>query len=350
MSGSSPDGAHPRPAPRIHYLLTTPAPIIPGSDAVVQEVEALRASFGGHVTWLRPSWRARARYPRLLLGLHRLAAIRQWDRQVDLHHVYAPELYVLPLLWFVERPVVYTATAGLDGGRLPPTSFLRRLGAIVVPTCADLDRLTRLGLRNIHRIRPGIDLTRFVERPVPPGPEFVLLSGSAPWTRGQFRTKGVDVLLQVAREMPDLRLVFLWRGVHLPDLLSRVRRLGLVERVQILHQWVDVSETLAGVHAAVVLAERPGLVKAYPHSLLEAMATGRPVLVSEGTAMARFVQRTGCGRVISRLEKNVLVEAIRQLRANYETCRARALDVGRRDLSQSEMIAAHRALYHALTR
>jgi glycosyltransferase involved in cell wall biosynthesis len=323
--------------------------VIPGSDAVVQEVEALRARFGGHVTWLRPSWRARARYPHLLLGLHRLPAIRHWDRQVDLHHVYAPELYLLPLLWFVERPVVYTVTAGLDGGRQPPTPFLRRIGAIVVPSCMDRDILSRRGLDNVHRIRPGIDLTRFVERPAPPGPEFTLLSGSAPWTRGQFRTKGVDVLLEVAKEMPDLRLVFLWRGVLLPELVARVERLQMSEQVEILRDFVDVSQVLTRVHAAVVLAGQPGLVKAYPQSLLEAIAAGRPVLVSEGNAMARYVHRTGCGGVVPSLDKGSVLGAIRNLRQRYEIYRTRAADVARRDFSQHDMVAAHGTLYHALT-
>jgi hypothetical protein len=59
------------------YLLTTPPPIVPGTDAVVQEVEALRRHFGGELVWMRPSWRARARYPRALLGLRCLRAIRE---------------------------------------------------------------------------------------------------------------------------------------------------------------------------------------------------------------------------------------------------------------------------------
>jgi glycosyltransferase involved in cell wall biosynthesis len=309
----------------------------------------LRARFDGEVIWLRPSWRARRRYPRLLLGLHRLSAIRQRDRHVDLHHVYAPELYLMPFLWFVKRPVVYTVTAGVGPGRrMPPTSFLRRLSAIVVPSRSDLDTLTRRGLRNAHLIRPGIDVTRFIDTPVPPGPEFVLLSGSAPWTLEQFRTKGVDALLEVAREMLDLRLVFLWRGVLLTELVARVKRLELSDRVEILRDWVDVSQVLARVHAAVVLAGRPGLVKAYPHSLLEALAAGRPVVVSDGNPMAGYVQETGCGRVVSGLAKTDLSEAIHQLRQNYEACRTRAMEVGRRDFSQEEPLTAHRDLYHLL--
>ena len=309
----------------------------------------LRARFGGEVIWLRPSWRARARYPRLLLGLHRLNDIRRRHSHVDLCHVYAPELYWLPVLWFVKRPVVYTVTAGVGTRhRMPPTAFLRRLSAIVVPCRADVDILTRRGLSSTHLIRPGIDVTRFTDSPVPPGPEFVILSGSAPWTREQFRSKGVDVLLEIAREVPDVRLVFLWRGVLLPELVARVRRLELSERVEILRDRVDVSQVLTRVHAAVVLVGRPGLVKAYPHSLLEALAAGRPVVVSDGTPMAGYVRETGCGLVVPRLEKTDLIATVRRLRQSYEAYRARALEVGQRDFSQAELVTAHRELYSAV--
>src|SRR5262245_59184493 len=228
---------------------------------------------------------------------------------------------------------------------MPPTAFLRRLYSIVVPSRNDLDALTRRGLRNGHVIRPGIDVTRFADTPVPPGPEFILLSGSAPWTLGQFRTKGVDALLEVAREVPDLRLVFLWRGVLLRDLVARVRRLGLSERVQILSDRVDVSQVLRRVHAAVVLAGRAGLGKAYPHSVLEALAAGRAVMVSDGNPMADYVRDTGCGLVVPTLGKVDLLDAVRHLRQGYQRYRTKAVEVGTRSFSEEEFVTAHRDLY-----
>ena len=333
----------------ILYLLTTPPPVVPGTDATVQEVEALRGRFGGDIVWLRPSWRARARYPRPLLGLHRLGAIMELNGGVDLYHLYAPELYLLPVLWLLRRPVVYTVTAGAGiGARTLPTEFLRRLAAIVVPSRTDAETLTRRGLRNVHVIHPGIDVSQFREAPAPAGPEFTVLSGSAPWTRPQFRTKGVDVLLEAVRALEDLRLVFLWRGVLLPELMARVRRFRCADRVEILRDRVDVNEVLARVHAAAVLAGGPGLVRAYPGSLLEALAAGRPVLTSDGSPMADYIRRTGCGRVAPSLRSADLLEALQQLRQDYQACRARARDVVKRDFSLETLVAAYRDLYRTL--
>jgi glycosyltransferase involved in cell wall biosynthesis len=336
------------PVVKILYLVATPPPVVPGTDAVVQEVDLLRAHFGGEAMYLRPAWRGRGWYPRELLGLHRLRAIRYWDSRIDLHHVYAPQLLRLPLLRLVTRPVVYTVTSGLGpASRWPRGADARRLRAIGVPGRADLGALTAHGLTNVRLMPPGIDVARFLDAPVPPGPEFVLLAGSAPWARQQFETKGVDALLEAARVLPDLRLVFLWRGVLLADMLARVARLGLSGRVEILRERVDVSQVLTQVHAAVVLAAGPGLVKAYPHSLLEALAAGRPVLISAGNPMADYVRARECGRVVPRVDSATVVEAIQELRRRYGVYRARASEVDTREFSKEGLVAAYGDLYRS---
>ena len=170
------------------------------------------------------------------------------------------------MLWFLKRPVVYTVTAGVGPeSRMPPTSFLRRLSAIVVPSRTDLDALTQRGLRNAHLIRPGIDLTRFTDAPVPPGAGVrPAVRARRPGPASSSGTKGVDALLEVARTMPDVRLVFLWRGVLLAGARRAREATRLSERVEILRDRVDVSQVLARVHAAVVLAGRRGWSERIP--------------------------------------------------------------------------------------
>jgi glycosyltransferase involved in cell wall biosynthesis len=173
----------------------------------------------------------------------------------------------------------------------------------------------------------------------------VLLAGSAPWTREQFRGKGVEALLEAAHRMPRLRLIFLWRGLLQRELEKRIEALRLQDRVEILSDRVDVGAVLARVHAAVVLADWTRLVKAYPHSLLEALACGRPVLVSEQIPMADYVRQTGCGEVVSGLAESALRRAVERLRENYDALSANALRVGRKDFRQDDLLAAYETVY-----
>jgi glycosyltransferase involved in cell wall biosynthesis len=271
------------------------------------------------------------------------------EPKADLCHLYNAELYYFPLLRFIRKPVVYTVVSGLGrDDRIPSTDVLRRLKGIVVPSVEDRERLKQRGLDNVHMFRPGIDVSRFEQTPPATGPEFVLMAGSAPWTRKQFRTKGVNALLQVAQRMPSLRLVFLWRGWFTEEIRRRVNALGLADRVEIHTKRVDVNQVLSRAHAAVVLADKQKLVKAYPHSLLEALACGRPVLVSHRIAMADYVRKAGCGEVVQSLEPSDLLHAIQRLSENYEEHRINACRVGRTDFSQKDLVKSYQDLYESV--
>ena len=335
------------------YLMTAPPPAVRGTDAVVQEAELLRSRFGGEIIFLPPGRRPNPWIPRALYGLHRLRALRRLERDVDVHHIFHAELYRFPVLRLLNKPIVYTVVSGLDAKRrLPDADALGRLHGVVVTNAADRERLERHGIANVRALRPGIDLSRYhytAGTRVSPTSELVLLAGSSPWTRKQFRTKGVDALLRVAKKMPYLRLVFLWRGVLSREMRDRVAEAELTDRVEILDEWTDVNQLLRRVHAAVVLADKPKLVKAYPHSLLEALACGRPVLVSNCIAMAEYVQSEECGLVVRGVEESDLRDKIQLLRQGYDAYLERAADRGK-DFSQESVVKAYGDLYASAIR
>lgn len=320
---------------RVLYHVTTPPPALPGTEAVLQEIQHLLGRVDGEVIYLNPSPTPRTRVPRPLYGLHKLPAIRRQEVDVDLHHIFNPDLFVFPILRLLRKPVIYTVVSGL-GERVP--RGLAGLSRVLVPSREDVAQLAGRGYGGGRLILPGIDLAGFTPAPPPPASPFVILAGSAPWTEAQFRTKGVDALLAVAGSMPDLRLIFLWRGYGEATMRARVAALGLGERVEILAERVDVNAVLARVHAAVLLADRPEIVKAYPHSLLEALAVGRPVLISNCVPMSEYVQAQGCGEIVAGVDESNLAQAIRDLRAGYGDRQSAAVAVGRRDFDRDRMV------------
>ncbi len=328
------------------YHLTIPRPETPALDAVVQEVETLRTHLGGEIVYLNPARKPGSRYPERLYGLHRLLHLRRQEANVSLHHVYNPHLFYFPYLRWLRRPVLYTVTAGL-----PPSqkrgnlARLAQLAAIVVSNERDRETLRAWGLENVHLVRPGMDTSRFSPTPPPAGPGLTLLAGSAPWTQAQFQSKGVDALLAAAEARPDLCLIFLWRGLLFDEMQARVAERGLQGRVRVINRQVDVNQVLAEVHAAVVLAAEATLVKAFPHSLLEALAAGRPVLVSRALPMADYVARTGCGQVVEHISVEGVLEGLARLEADYQVCQGKALEVGGRDFSWEGLVEAYGRLY-----
>ena len=329
----------------ILYHLTIPCPAQPALDAVVQEVESLRARFGGETVYLNPARQPGSLYPERLYGLHRLIYLRQREATASLHHVYNSHLLYFPYLRWLRRPIIYSVTAGLRQQRPANLERLGELAAIVVSNERDQATLRGWGLENARVIRSGIDTSRFSPTPPPAGPGFTLLAGSAPWSEPQFRSKGIEALLGAAEAHPNLRLIFLWRGLLFEEMQARVAQRGLQAQVEVINRRVEVDELLARVHAAVVLATDATLVKAFPHSLLESLAVGRPVLISRALPMADYVERVGCGQVVEQVGAEGVLEALARLEADYEPYRAAALWVGRRDFSREAMVEAYGRLY-----
>ncbi|MFQ6100909.1 MAG: glycosyltransferase [Anaerolineae bacterium] len=330
---------------KVLYHLTIPSSSA-AHDAVVQEVKALQTHLGGEIVYLNPARRPGSLYPERLYGLHRLLYLRRREATVRLHHVYNPHLFYFPYLRWLRRPIVYSVTAGLRlQQQYGDLKKLERLAAIVVSNERDRATLRGWGLENVHVVRPGIDTSRFSPAPMSPGPGCTLLAGSAPWTEAQFHSKGVEALLGAAEARPDLRLIFLWRGLLFEEMQARVAQRGLQARVEVIDRPVDVNEVLARVHAAVVLATDATLVKAFPHSLLEAVAVGRPVLVSRALPMADYVERTGCGQVVEAVTSEGVLAALARLETDYDMYRTAALQVGQRDFSRQTLVEAYGRLY-----
>ena len=331
---------------RICYLLPILQPKLPAAEALSQEISALRQQLGGDLLYLNPNAHLPLPIPRLFFGWHLLPALWQRARALDLYHFYNPEPFAYPVLRWLGRPVIYSLTGSVPAQR-PNVAYFNALAAVTVLDEVSRDRLLQWGVRNVYLVRPGIAVERFTHQPLPwvAGGQSRLLMASAPWTHDQFASKGIDALLAAAQRRPNLHLTFLWRGLLAAEMQARVAQLRLQQQVQVIDQLVDVNQVLAGVHAAVVLATHGGLVKAYPHSLLDALAAGKPVLVSRALPMAAYVESTGCGTVVEAVNVEALLAALDQLLNHYATTQQVAQSVGQRDFTEAKMVARYREVY-----
>lgn len=331
----------------ILYHLTSPWPRIPNTDAVFQEVDALRQRFGGDVLQLYPLRRPSRIFPKQLYGIHQVRFLRRFEEKMALHHLYYATLYPFPWLRWLRRPLVYSVVTGVGasiGGRRP--DWLKRVHTIVTPNPRDEEMLKSLPDVRYRLIRPGIDVERFTHTPCSLDREMVLLVGSAPWIRRQFVEKGIDLLMEMAASgTVPLRLVFLWRGWLADELKRRIARRGLASRVEIINEWADVDRILGKVHATVVLADSEKLVKAFPHSLMESLAAGKPVLVSACIPMADYVSSAQCGEVVPVLTLESIQGAVLRLMDHYAERQANALARGHADFALAPMLAAYGKVY-----
>jgi glycosyltransferase involved in cell wall biosynthesis len=327
------------------YHLATLPPKIPEAEAISQEITTLCHRFKAGVIYINPNQITRLYVPRLLFGFHKLRELWQGEGRLDLHHFYNPDPFPFPYLRQLRKPVIYSITCGV-GDRRPNLAFFSALKAIAVSDERSLKKLKKWGLTNVFLVRAGIDTGRFTCSPLPsPQPEIRLMIASAPWTESQFRSKGIDALLEAAQLNPRLRLLFLWRGVLTEKMLQRVRSRRLEGQVEVIDRKVEVNQVLAGVHGTIVLAEKVGIIKAQPHSLLDSLAAGKPVLVSRAIPMSDYVEEVGCGQVVEAVSPLAILEAVEALVKDYEKYQQVAQRVGQRDFSQQMMLDSFQQLY-----
>jgi glycosyltransferase involved in cell wall biosynthesis len=328
----------------ILYHITNLPPKMPDTEASLQELNSLRNHFGGKLVHLNPNQYSPLYLPRLCFGFHRLKQIWAEERHIQLHHLYNADPFPFPFLRWLRKPVIYTLSSGV-GHRRPNISFFTALAAIAVSDERSLKRLREWGLPNSHLVRPGIDMTRFTCSPLPLRSEIRLIVGSAPWLQKQFQSKGIDALLSAAQQAPHLKLIFLWRGVLVEEMEQRVRQMRLEKQVEIINKKVDVNQVLAGVHACINLVTDPIIIRSYPHSLLESLAAGKPVIVSRSIPMSDYVEQTRCGVVVESITPTGILAALETLADQYDILQKSAQQAGQHDFSLQALIDSYQQVY-----
>jgi glycosyltransferase involved in cell wall biosynthesis len=327
---------------KVLYHITLTPPRIPGTDAVYQEVELLNKKFGTEIIRWYPFSHYTPYIPPFFFGLHNLVDVWKKERDCDIHHIFHSIWYPFPLLFLLRKPIVFTVAGGLAYSlQYSPMKKIH----LVLPSEHERHGAEERGWKNTSFVFPGIDTGALIVTPPPKrNGEFVLLAGSSPWEKTKFVQKGFDLMLKIIKQNAFIRLITLWRGILYEEWRDMIEEFGVQDRVEVYNTWVDIAAIMPRVHAAIVLADRGGIVKAWPHSLLEALTAGRPVMISRSIPMASFVQEQGNGIIIETMEYNELEQAIQTLIRDYERYQNSASQTGHL-FSSTRNIAAYQDIY-----
>lgn len=327
---------------RILFHITSPPPRISGTDALYQEVEQLQSNFGGEIVRWYPFQKYTRFFPPFLYGIHQIVNIRRKEADCDIHHIFHSRWYYFPLIRLLKKPIIYSISGGLDPSLLPrPVKNIH----LLVSSEREKKLALEKGWVNVSIAVNGIDINRFLDVASPPSTDkFFLLAGSAPWTSEQFSKKGFDLLLDVMQQNPTIHLICLWRGILYNEWMNKIEKAGLLDRIDVYNQFIDITRLMNQIHASIVMATDSDIVKAWPHSLLESIASCRPVLLNNKIPMADFVQETGCGIVMEKLQFHDLERALKEIINQYDTYQKSAC-IAKERISISHQIRTYRNMY-----
>jgi len=199
--------------------------------------------------------------------------------------------------------------------------FYKEADALIVVTDGLGKTLAAKGIQTekVHLIRNGVEDHWFANGTEDPG-------SKASFQIVYFGNHGVaqnlSVILDAASLLVNEEIVFnlFGDGIEKTALVEKAQRLGL-EKVCFhpsLPQ-LELADRLQRANAVIVpLCDRPGMEKAVPSKLIEAMAAGKPVILSARGESAELVREAQAGLVVEPDNPKALAEAICRIRENPE--------------------------------
>ncbi len=319
-------------------------------EAIAAEVALLRRHFPGSTAWgLHPArWVLLSRErgwclnPRLHLVFR--AVTRALEPLFHLNHIFGT-----PADWFYlqgarRRPTVMTVVAA---DRPADVSLLHRVEQFVVECPAGRDDLRRLGVAGdrIRLILPPVDLGRFRPAPPPDGP-FTVLFASSPDQESWLAARGVPQLLDAAARRPDMRFRLVWRpwGNSEGRVRQWIAERGLRNVDLLVGCWKDMAAHYGRAHVTAAPFTDGTRSKAAPNSLVESLACGRPVLLTETVGLAEPVRDADAGRVCPATGE-ALAEHLDRLRTDWGRYSRNARRLAERWFGQERFLADYRQLY-----
>lgn len=205
----------------------------------------------------------------------------------------------------------------------------------------------------IEVVYNGIEASRFegvrgdrevVRREIGVGPADFVIAHVARLSPIKDHDTAIRSVAQVARSRPDVRLWIVGDGVQEGPIRELIRELGLESHVQMLGSRSDVPRLLGAVDLALLTSLSEGI----PLALIEAMATGLPVVATRVGGMPEVVMEGVTGLLAPVGASDELAKAILDLAENPELrermgtqARIRARD----EFSEDRMVEGYRQAY-----
>jgi glycosyltransferase involved in cell wall biosynthesis len=324
----------------------------PQMVAVSKEVHQLRRCFPGSCAFgISPHYRLHVSISNRSLGIHPCfyplarPILRFLESRFDVTHIYTSlgDWHFLSALG--SRPIVLTLTQHGEPGK---AELLQKTARVIAETERLAESARRHGVphEKVSVIHPGVDLDLFAASP-PPARPWKCLFASSPENRSEIATKGVNLLLDVAALIPDVEFTILWRPFGpQADLALEDVKAQAPSNVKIIKQRVpNMHAYLQQFHFVVAPFRSVG--KPCPNSILESLAVGRPVLISDFVDIGDLVEETGSG-VSFACTPQSFADAVNRVCAHYDAYQHNARPCAERHFDFRHTLQQYSQVYESL--
>ncbi len=219
-------------------------------------------------------------------------------------------------------------TTGMLGGMVQPIQFLKSINTYLLRQAMDeADRIVAFsqfsrdlivkGLGNacanrVEVVPPGIESSWFEVERIQVAPAQLLFWGRVEEEKGL--PELFAALNKVAKKFTNVKLTLVGEGNRLQEYKTRVADLGLVDHVEFTG-WLNNQEiqTLAAKSSIGIF---PSRIESFGLSVVEAMATGLPVIAARGGAVPENIEDGMTGTLVPVNDPDALAECINKALEN----------------------------------
>ena len=286
-------------------------------------------------------------YP--LLALHTHLA----SRKSAINHIYTslgdlPYLSVLNL-----KNTILTAAASSGYAKIKKRkSKLKKMRKIIVESERQKKQLLSIGIneQKIEIIYPPVDLDQFSY--ARPRGKFTVLYASCPTRESDFEKRGIPLILDTAKKSPSVQFHLAWRGGGYPkiqELIKRLMRTTGGKNVTAKNEIItDMNLLYGSAHCTIIpYTKYDDFLKLIPNSALESLASGKPLLVSSKTEIARIVETEQCGVVFEPTPEG-LSKAVRRLQQNYAAYQKNCRKTAEKYFSKKVFLQKYETIYEQI--
>jgi glycosyltransferase involved in cell wall biosynthesis len=253
----------------------------------------------------------------LPFSLAALPYMKRLASSVQINHIFASPAEPILLPRIGGHNTILTVTKDADSlnkfeKNLP---HLRKLRHIVVESEWHMELLYQAGLNSntVQLIYPGSQVKPYV----PAQGNFKILFATSPLNNDMFLARGIYLILRVAALLPQVQFILTWREMHYDHLKRLIEQDGLTN-VEVRNGYIpNMNEVYHSVHATILPGLTSSSLKPAPHSALDSLAHGKPVLISSPSSIAGLIGRNQCG-VVFEPSVDSLVQSIRHLMDHYD--------------------------------
>jgi glycosyltransferase involved in cell wall biosynthesis len=258
-------------------------------------------------------------------------------------HIYTSLGNRLYLTMVRKKPILLTGAGSASEEKINKCiKHYKKVSHITVESEKDRDFLFSKGFddNKVSLVYPGIDLSRFNYSK--PDDNFSILFASSPMQKQHFHSRGVNFLLENFNECNKTKLILLWRKKYIEEIKSLIKGHN---NIKLINEFIpNIEDLYNSTHATIF----PSLTyldnKPCPHSIIESLASGKPVAVSSASGIAPLVKKEKCG-VVFDTEKESFVKAMELLTKEYTHFQSKARKTAEKYFSKELFIKQYANIY-----